>query len=76
LNEIEGIDIDLGILDVIDGGFLVICRSWSVAGDSIDIDLESWEIEVSGTLPIVGTKSVSVHEEGLVGRTGSVIAVG
>ena len=62
MNEIEGIDIDLGILDVINGGFLVICGSWSVAGDSI-IDLESLEIEVFGTLPIVGKKSVSVHEK-------------
>ncbi len=67
LNEIAGIEIDTGRLDAIDGGFLVFRGAWSVDGDSLDLDLKTLEIEVFGTVPIIGRISVPVHEEELMG---------
>jgi hypothetical protein len=67
LNTIDGIDIDTGQLDALDGGFLVLHGTWSADGDSLDIDLERMQIDVFGTVPIVGRLSVPVHEEPLMG---------
>ncbi len=60
LIEIGGIDLDLGRLDALDG-------TWSEDGDRLDLDFETLEIEVFGTLPLVGRLSLPVHEEQLAG---------
>ena len=67
LNEIEGIDIDIGRLDAVDGGFLVFRGTWSEDGDRLDLGFETLEIEVFGTVPIAGRISLPVHEEQLAG---------
>ena len=67
LNTIDGIDIDTEQLDALDGGFLVLHGTWSADGDRLDIDLERLQIDVFGTVPIVGRLSVPVHEEPLMG---------
>lgn len=67
LNEIDGIDIDTGQLDAIDGGFLVLHGMWSADGDSLDIGLETLAIEVFGTVPVLGRITVPIHEEPLMG---------
>ena len=49
LNEIEGIDIDTGRIDALDGGFLIFSGTWSEDGESLDLVFDTLEIEVFGT---------------------------
>ena len=65
LNEIEGIEIDTGQLDVIEGGFVDMRGTWSVVGDSLEISFSSLEVEVFGNVPIVGRITVPVHQQDL-----------
>jgi len=67
LNEIDGIDIDTSNLDAIDGGFVEFNGTWSADGDSLDLSFETLQIEVFGTVPIVGRLAVPVHQESLTG---------
>ena len=68
LNEIDGIDIDIGKLELIDSGFINFNGTWSTQGDSLDLRFETLKIEVAGELPILKRRIVvPVHEENLTG---------
>ena len=66
LNEIDGIDIDIGRLKVIDSGFVNFHGTWLTQGDRLDLRFETLKIEVGGELPILKQRIVvPVHEENL-----------
>ena len=66
LNEIDGIDIDTGRLEVIDDGFVEYNGTWSAQGDNLELHFETMKIEVGGEVPIAKQRiAVPVHEEDL-----------
>ena len=67
LNEIEGIDIKTGRIDALDGGFLIFSGTWSEDGESLDLVFDTLEIEVFGTVPLIGRLALPIHSEPLAG---------
>ena len=58
-------DIDLGQLDQFDGGTLVLSGTWTPAEGTLDLDFDQLNIELFGSLPLIGRIDIGILEEDL-----------
>ena len=58
-------DIDLSGLEQFDGGLLNLRGTWRATGDTLELDFERLDVELVGSLPLIGEVSVEVLEEEL-----------
>ena len=63
LDELQGID--FGQLDQFDGGTLVMSGIWIPGDGTLDLDFDRLDIELFGSLPLIGRIDVGILEEDL-----------
>ena len=63
LDELQGID--FGQLDQFDGGTLVLSGTWTPGDGTLDLDFDKLDIELFGSLPLIGRIDVGILEENL-----------
>ena len=63
LDELEGID--FGQLDRFDGGTLIFAGTWTPGQGTLDLDFDELDIELFGSLPLIGRIDVGILEEDL-----------
>ena len=66
LDELQ--EIDLGGLDQFDGGLLNLRGTWTTDADSLRLTFDGLEVELVGSLPLIGDVSVDVADEGFDDR--------
>ncbi len=63
LDELQGVD--FGQLDQFDGGTLVLSGVWTPGDGTLDLDFDQLDIELFGSLPLIGRIDVGILEEDL-----------
>ena len=58
-------DIDLSGLKQFDGGLLNLRGTWRAMGDTLELDFDRLDVELVGSLPLIGEVAVEVLEEDL-----------